>query len=111
MTACTSAPWHRASFQRFLLRSLPDLLTQRVPLAGYEVEHPSEERCRVTVSVTGRGEDLIVTFDSVPTPDEYGVFLIEGERFVVVPQATDADLEAAERRAWELQLKVDAAKK
>jgi hypothetical protein len=38
MTACYSAPWHRASFDTLLNERLPELLASRGPLLGYHAE-------------------------------------------------------------------------
>ena len=33
-----AAPWHRESFETFMQEKLPQLLADRLPLAGYHLE-------------------------------------------------------------------------
>ena len=42
MKANMNAPWHKESYDRFLDETLPALLSERLPLVGYEVERPKD---------------------------------------------------------------------
>ena len=69
-----TTPWHKASFDHFLLRSLPDLLTERLGMTGYRTEPEGEYTCRIALRF-GRGTAQIeVEYPSLPAPDEEGVF-------------------------------------
>lgn len=92
MTANTSTPWHKASYTRFLDEWLPEMLAERLPLMGYAVTETSSRACRVIVGLPGGVE---MGFD-LPTPDAKGIFQISGELKVVVPIATDQELDKAE---------------
>ena len=37
MSINPKTPWHKASYDQFLSDSLPQLLAERLPLAGYQV--------------------------------------------------------------------------
>ena len=99
-----SAPWHKASFDRFLSERLPELLAARLPLAGYRVEHTGPHACRVTVVITGGSGDVEVEYSDVPQPDTGGVFVLDGKERVVVPTASSEDLDVAEVRCVGEQL-------
>lgn len=104
MEGTVSTPWHRASFDRFLNESLPALLTERLPLAGYRVAHVGATACRVTVSVVSDGEDVRVHYEALPYPDDEGIFWLAGGPKVVVPLASEHDLSLAEIRCVGEQL-------
>ncbi len=91
-----AAPWHRASYARFLRETLPQLLVSRVPLVGYGVESAGEYACRVTIEIGVGANTLKVTFTNVPQPDADGVFVVNGKEYVVLPIASSDELEQAD---------------
>lgn len=96
MTIITSAPWHKASFDRFLHESLPQMLAEHVPLLGYAATATDSYTCQIELILSSAGENVVVAYDSLPQPDEEGIFQIKGKRLVVVPYASHDDLESAE---------------
>ncbi len=105
----TSAPWHRASFERFLTVSLPQLLASRLPLGGYGVTRTGETTCCIELSL-GTGEsEVTLTFDDLPMPDVEGVFWRAGKPYVVLPTASCDDLDLAEIRCVGEQIAADIA--
>jgi len=103
MTLNTSTPWHKASFDRFLRDKLPQLLADRVPLAGYQVEPIDRYTCRIKVILASASGDVEIEY-TVPQPDEEGVFVIEGKRRVVIPIASQEELDLADIRCIGEQL-------
>ena len=73
-----TTPWHKVSFDHFLHRSLPDLLTSRVGLAGYRAEPTSEHSCRIVLQARSAKGEFEVVYPSLPVPDEAGVFRVDG---------------------------------
>jgi hypothetical protein len=96
MSLNPSAPWHKASFDRFLQERLPQLLSERLPLAGYHAEPTGRTTCHVNVTLASASGDVAVEFAALPYPDEEGLFEIDGERKVVVPLASTEKLDVAE---------------
>jgi len=82
-----TTPWHRASFDHFLHRSLPDLLTERLGLSGYRAEPDGEYACRITLRLRACREEIEVEYPSLPAPDQDGVFLPDW----TAAEAADAD--------------------
>ena len=96
MKVNASAPWHKESFNRFIKERLPELLTERLPLAGYHVESTGTYTCKVHVT-TGRDEGTVeIEYPDVPQPDDEGRFEIEGRCRVVVPMASQEELDKAD---------------
>ncbi len=93
------APWHKASFDKFISESLPGILAQRLPLTGYSVDSESEYHCRIVVTIA----DIEVEYN-VLQPDKAGIFEVDGKPYVVVPMATSEDLENADVRCVGEQL-------
>jgi hypothetical protein len=107
MNTMYGAPWHQESFDRFLQERLPELLSQRLPLAGYSAEFTSETTARVTVSVTGPNGEVTAVYDDLPRPDAGGLLWLEQSKrptgsgsglhaYVIVPIASSEDLDTAE---------------
>lgn len=96
------AQWHRESYDRFLKERLPELLADRLPLAGYNVEFPTETTARVTVTIAGNGHEVSTVYDPVRRPNAEGIVPAEGENWpyqlprVVLPRASGEDLASAE---------------
>lgn len=90
-----SAPWHSISYERFLNEGLPKLLAERLPLAGYAVQLEDDYTCRVTVEIATNSHAISVEYPGLPRPDEQGLFLIRGENFIVVPIASQEELDQA----------------
>ncbi len=88
-------PWHKASYERFLGDTLPQLLAERLPLASYQViEHdPAEHTCSVVVELSGGAR---TQYTAIPRPDEHGLFYLGGKPYVVVPLASHEELDSAE---------------
>ena len=95
MAINTTAPWHKASFDRFINERLPQLLAERLPLTGFRVEPQGRHACRVIVVLTGKGSGVELRYD-VPAPDEQGIFEIDGKRRVVLPVASSEILDTAD---------------
>ncbi len=90
-TLHAGAPWHRESFDRFINEDLPRLLAERLPLTGYKATPEDEYSCRVDVGVGG------VEFSyTMPSPSAEGLFRIDDGLYVVVPLASDENLDTAE---------------
>jgi hypothetical protein len=96
MTIDFSTPWHKVSFDRFLQESLPQLLTERLPLTGYRAEPTGRYTCHIAVTLDSASGDVVRDFADLPYPDEAGVFEINGEHKVVVPIASTEELDTAE---------------
>ena len=102
---CTSsAPWHKASFDRFLQERLPELLVERLPLVGYRAEPTGRYTCRVTVTLVSASGDVEIEYADLPQPDEGGLFEINEEPTIVVPIASTEELDIAEIRCAGEQL-------
>jgi hypothetical protein len=93
MSLSTATPWHKASYERFLHERLPELLTERLPLAGYRVLDESPSTCSLQVELAG---GVCATYAAIPRPDENGLFTLKGEPHVVIPTASSEDLDSAE---------------
>lgn len=92
MTLHYSAPWHKASFDTFLNDSLPRLLAEYIPLAGYVIEATGDYTCQIKLTVITAEREAELIYKDLPTPDENGIFQIKGQSLVVVPRATNDDL-------------------
>lgn len=88
-----AAPWHKSSFDRFLSNRLPALLAERLPAAGCSLEAESEHACRVNVEFEA---GIRLVFPDLPRPDGEGLFWLEGSPYVVVPTASNEELDKAE---------------
>ena len=104
MAIDASAPRHKQSFDAFITERLPRLLAERLPVAGYDVKPAGDYVCRVVVTVSAKSGEVVVTYTGVPQPDGAGVFDVDGARRVVVPTASEEDLESADIRCVGEQL-------
>jgi len=104
MTLNTSAPWHRTSFDRLLKDRLPQLLAARLPLVGYHVESTGAYTCRVKIALGASSSDVEVEYADLPQPDADGIFEIDGRRLMVLPVASQENLDRAEIRCVGEQL-------
>ena len=91
-----TAFWHKESFERLMQDRLPQLLADRLPLAGYHFESTGPYTCRVKIALASASGDVEIEYTDIPQPDEEGVFQIDGKAFTVVPIASDEDLATAE---------------
>jgi len=108
-TLNAGAPWHRESFGTFISEDLPTLLTERLPLTGYKTawvvnqvqndKGSDQHTCRVDVGVGGVEVSYII-----PSPNEEGLFHIDDGLHVVVPVASDENLDTATVRCVGEQL-------
>ncbi len=89
-----STPWHKASFDRFIQERLPQLLAERLPLVGYQVQSTGRYTCRIVVALAFTPGDIETVYD-IPQPNEDGIFEIEGVPRVVVPTASNEELDTA----------------
>ncbi len=96
MTEQASAPWHKASYDRTLEVTLPELLAERLPLVGYEVHVEDKRTSRITITLASKLGEVRLGFAGLSTPDDAGVFEIEKTAHVVVPLASSSDLATAE---------------
>src|SRR5260370_51920 len=96
MTIIMDAPWHKASFDRFLHERLPYLLAEHIPLLGYTATATDPYTCQIELTLSSPTGEVIVAYAGLPQPDQEGVFQIDGKRLVVVPYAAHDDLENAE---------------
>ena len=69
----SDAPWHRQTYDRFLQSTLPELLAERLPLAGYQADRVGEYSATVTIAVAEGPHSAQVTISDLPAPDEDGV--------------------------------------
>jgi hypothetical protein len=90
------APWHKASFDRFLHERLPHLLAEHVPLIGYAATATNQYTCQIELTLPSPAGDVALAYAGLPQPDQEGIFQVNGKRQVVVPYATHDDLENAE---------------
>ena len=104
MGVSASAPWHKRSYEKFLTDRLPRLLAERLPLAGYHVDSTGPYTCRVKAAVAAAGGSVEIEYTDLPQPDEDGVFQLDGARLVVVPTASQEELDLAEIRCVGEQL-------
>ncbi|MFZ6030565.1 MAG: hypothetical protein ACOYYS_22895 [Chloroflexota bacterium] len=95
MSVNSKTPWHKASYEQFLVDSLPQLLSECLPLASYQVTENASagHTCTVLVELTGGTQ---TRFAAVAYPDETGVFYIGGNPHVVIPLASREELDQAE---------------
>ena len=84
-------PWHKESFDRFISESLPQLIENRLPLAGYSVKSLDAYTCSVSITI-----DNVEVDYRILQPDESGLFNVDGGLMVVVPIASSEHLDTAE---------------
>ena len=90
-----TAFWHKESFEELMKEQLPELLADRVPLAGYHFESIGAYTCRIRIVLASTGGYVEVEYTDVPQPDTDGMFTLDGEPYVVVPIASTVKLEKA----------------
>ena len=74
---------------------LPELLADRLPLAGYHFESTGEYACRVRIVLASTEGYVEVEYMDIPQPDGNGMFTLDGEPYVVVPTASTVKLKQA----------------
>ena len=102
MSLSVKAPWHKISWDAFVQKGLPELLADRVSLAGYQVVSKDEYTCELHLAVQN-GQKVV--YRNIPQPDEWGRFKVDGFFRTVVPAPTDVDLARAEIRCVGEQLR------
>ena len=90
-----TAFWHKESFEELMKERLPELLADRVPLAGYHFESTGEYTCRVRIVLASTEGYVEVEYTDIPQPDGDGMFTLDGEPYVVVPTASTVKLKQA----------------
>jgi len=93
MSLNPTTPWHKASYDQFLSDDLPQLLANRLPLADYQVTEAGPHTCNIHLSLSG---GIQTDFTSLPRPDEDGLFYLAGESCLVIPTASQEELDAAQ---------------
>ncbi|MDE2698343.1 MAG: hypothetical protein OXI23_05695, partial [Gemmatimonadota bacterium] len=102
MSLSVKAPWHKISWDAFVQKGLPELLANRVSLAGYRVVSVDEYTCELHLAIQGGQE---VVYKDIPLSDDWGRFKVDGFFLTVVPAPTDVDLARAEIRCVGEQLR------
>ena len=90
-----TAFWHKESFEELMKERLPELLADRVPLAGYHFESVDAYTCRIRVVIASTEGYIEVEYTGIPQPDTDGMFTLDGDPYVVVPTASTVNLEQA----------------
>jgi len=88
-------PWHKASYDQLLSDTLPQLLAERLPLASYQVieNDPAAHSCTVLVELAG---GVQASYPAVPQLDDAGLFYLDEYPRVVIPLASQEELDQAE---------------
>ena len=76
MRTTPANPWHKASFDDFLHRRLPELLAARLGVRSYRAEGAGEHACRIILGGHSDEGDFEVEYDGLPAPDGEGVFRV-----------------------------------
>lgn len=90
------AKWHRESYEQLLQEDLPQLLSERLPLVGYETTTTEPDTCRITVTIQGKDATISTLYSDIPYPNEEGIFHINGILRTVVPWVEHSDLDCAD---------------
>lgn len=104
MSHNVTAFWHKESFDKLMGNRLPELLAERLPIAGYHFESISAYTGCIKISLTSTNGDVEVEYTDIPQPDKEGMFKIDGENYVVVPTASTDNLKKAKIRCVGEQL-------
>jgi hypothetical protein len=105
MSIQVSTPWHKRTFDRFIEEQLPALLEERLPLVGYAATPTGRYTCRLDITLASRANgDVALVYEGIPTPDEDGQFMLDGDPYVVVPTAAHERLDEAAIRCVGEQL-------
>lgn len=91
-----TATWHHASYTEFIQEMLPQLLAERLPLAGYTATVTAPNSCDIAVTLEGERGSATVTYPNLPHPDAEGVFHCNGVERTVVPLVEHSALASAE---------------
>ena len=90
-----TAFWHKESFDELMKERLPELLVDRVPLTGYHFESTGAYTCRVEFVLALNEGYVEVEYTDIPQPDADGMFMPDGEPYVVMPLASTVELKQA----------------
>ncbi len=90
-----TAFWHKESFEELMKERLPELLADRVPLAGYHFESTGAYTCRVRIVLASTEGYVEVEYTDIPQPDGDGMFTLDSDPYVVVPTASAEKLKQA----------------
>ncbi len=83
--------WHLESWNRFCNEELPRVLSEICSLSGYSVLR-SDDVAEIRIAVSGDNDEIETTYAGIPIPDEEGIFRIDDEQVVVVPEAETEEL-------------------
>lgn len=89
------APWHKESYDKLLNETLPQLLAERLPLTGYQLEPIDDCNFKLIVTV-GSDDNVAIAEYLLPQPNPEGLFVVGEHRYVVVPTASTEHLDQAE---------------
>ncbi len=95
MSQNITAFWHKESFEELMKERLPELLADRLPLAGYHFDSTGASACRVRIVLASTDGYVEVEYTNIPQPDGDGMFTFNDEPYVVVPTASTAKLKQA----------------
>jgi hypothetical protein len=104
MTPDFPTPWHKASYDKFLLQTLPKILTSRIPDSTCSILPEEDDYWRILLEVKDNSHSLSIEFPHTPAIKESGVFYLDGEPYIVVPVASQEELDQAEIRCVGEQL-------
>jgi hypothetical protein len=96
MTIDFPTPWHKASYDHFLIQRLPQLLTGRIPDSTCTLLPEDEASWRIILEVKAETRTLSVEFLHIPAISPNGIFTLDGQPFIVVPIASQEELDQAE---------------
>ncbi|MHC5040062.1 MAG: hypothetical protein ACYTHM_22370, partial [Planctomycetota bacterium] len=96
MSEIPTAPWHKHSFEELLQNRLPELIASRLPLESYTVVQEGTGTCAIELGLKGGNGTGTFRIAGIPLPDEEGIFPLEGQRIVVLPVASEVNLERAQ---------------
>jgi hypothetical protein len=93
MSLNPTTPWHKASYDKFLYDDLPQLLAERLPLADYQAAETGPHTASIQITLTGGTQ---VVYTPIPRSDEDGFFYLGDTPCVVIPTASQVELDVAE---------------
>ena len=93
MSLNPTTPWHKASYDQFISNDLPQLLAERLPLTDYQVTEAGPHASSIHIVLSGGTQTM---YTPILSPDEDGLFYLDDEPRVVIPTASQEELDKAE---------------